>query len=83
MKIKGITLTTHYPKNDPKFEGDYDSIDILVRASDGWEFAIQYGDYYHDKGYEKAQGFVDAVQTILGPRIPLIRRNVADVEGYE
>ena len=82
MKIKGITVTTHYPKSDPKFQGDYYEVDVAVRAADGREFAAQYGDYYHDKGHDKVEGFVDAVQTILGPKIPVIRYNVADVEDY-
>ena len=83
MKIKGITVATHFQKSDRRFSGDYDSVSVLVRTKDGKEFATHYGDHYHDKGHDKAEGFVDAVQTLLGPKIPVLRINVADIEDYE
>ena len=81
MKIKGITVSTHYSKADPDYSGDYCEVHVEVRATGGMEFAMQYGDHYHDKGWERAQGFVDAVQALHGPKIPVIRYNVADIEG--
>lgn len=83
MKIKGVTITTHYQKSDKKCWGDYYSVDVLVRADGGREFAAHYGDYYHDKGHDKVEGFLDAIQTLHGPKIPVIRRDVADIEDYE
>jgi hypothetical protein len=35
--------------------GDYDAIEVII---DG-ETVAEYGDHYHDKGFEKAEGFVE------------------------
>lgn len=86
MKIKGITVTTHFQKRDTTFQYDYYSIDVRVRAIEKGtdrEFAFSYGDQYHDKGQDKAQGVIDAIQTLHGPQIPVLRVNAADIEDYE
>ena len=80
MKIKGITVTYHYSDADPKCGGDYYDVDVRVEAEDGRWFAAQYGDWYHDKGSAKAYGFVDAVLTLHGPKIPVVRIKLADRE---
>jgi hypothetical protein len=82
MKIKGITVTTHFPKSDPKCYGDYYDVDIVVRADEKLEFGMQYGDHYHDKGHDKAAGFVDAIHTLFGSKVPVIKRNIADREDF-
>ncbi len=81
MNIKGITVITHYPKSDKKCEGDYYDVEVFVKEAHQ-EFAMQYGDYYHDKGHDKAQGFVDAIHTLFGDKISVIRYNVADRPDY-
>ena len=80
MKIKGITVTTHYPKSDKRCEGDYYDVDIMVKADNKQYFAMQYGDHYHDKGHDKAQGFVDAIHALFGSSVPVLRYNVSDRE---
>lgn len=78
-ELKGITVTTHYPKTDPKMQSDYYDITIDVRGK-GWDGAMQYGDYYHDKGYEKAEGYLDAMQLVYGTRFPILKIRIADRE---
>jgi major membrane immunogen (membrane-anchored lipoprotein) len=66
MKTK-ITVTTWFgyydeEDKDEDFGGDCQGVDIYI---DG-KLVKSYGDYYHDKGEEKAEGFIDGVAYILG-----------------
>ena len=60
MKVK--IIEHHF--YDPEYEGtdqtlgDYVEISIEV---DGIE-TIRYGDWYHDKGKEKAEGYIDGLR---------------------
>lgn len=51
-----VFIEKHFFKGD--INGDY--TDVIVRVDD--EVAVQYGDSYHDKGKERAQGFVDGLR---------------------
>jgi len=55
-----INIITHYEIDDVKFNRDYTSIDIEI---DGKEM-IEYGDFYHDRGQEKAEGFLDCLDIL-------------------
>jgi hypothetical protein len=79
MKIDGITFTIHFPKSDKNCNGDYYDVDVVVHAGER-TWGAQYGDSYHEKGYERAEGFIDALQTVLGPKIPVLRIHVNDRE---
>lgn len=57
---KKITVQTVYFKDDKDFNTDYHSVRIL---QDG-ELIQEYQDSYHDKGTEKAEGFVDALKLV-------------------
>lgn len=80
-QIKGITITTHYPKTDQEMWGDYYDVTIHVACGD-MLFHMDYGDSYHDKGMEKAEGFVDAIKLLYGDKIPILRLRAADREEY-
>ena len=55
MKLKVIT---HYLKDDKDCDGDYSFIAIL----DGKNVIAEFGDDYHDRGGEKADGFIKGIE---------------------
>lgn len=79
---KEVKIITHY-YYDPEFEGedqcngDYAEVSIQV---DGEEVR-RYGDAYHERGEERAQGFIDAME-ILFPRVKIIKEKIADIKLY-
>ncbi len=77
----GVTITVHYPKSDKEMDGDY--YDVTIDLTLGkLHYQQTYGDYYHEKGTEKVQGFVDALKLIYGSKFPIIRADVADRRDY-
>ena len=81
-ELFGVTVTTHYPKSDPEMWGDYYDVDIYISAPDGREYGMQYGDHYHNRGIDKAEGFVDALKTLYGDKLPVLKVRLADREDY-
>ena len=81
MKIRGATVTAHYPKSDKEMYGDYYDVTINVACGD-MMLHMEYGDAYHDKGWEKAQGFVDALKLLYGSKFPVLQLRAADREDY-
>ncbi len=77
IKQKEIKVITHYFKEDEDYVGDYDSVEITI---DG-KTVITYGDYYHDKGGEKAEGFIDGLSYILGKKVEFNKEDIADIES--
>lgn len=57
-----VEIVAHYVKNDEGMEGDYAAISVAVNGVK----AAEYGDDYHDKGAEKVEGFVDALNFVYG-----------------
>ena len=57
MVDRRVRVVTHYCERDPECIGDYDGIEIFVDN----QLVKTYGDYYHDKGSEKAEGFVEGL----------------------
>jgi hypothetical protein len=70
-----VVVTTHYLKEDEDCLSDYCSVDISI---DGIKIA-EYGDAYHDRGREKSQGFIAAIQT-FHPSWGVQYNSVADFE---
>lgn len=70
-----ITQIMHYQKEDTGCGGDY--YDIELQDSEGKVIAT-FGDYYHDKGEEKAEGFILGVECALGVTVNLVKKYVAD-----
>lgn len=58
-----ITVITHYAEEDTDFYGDYYSIEIVDEKGETIYFK---GDWYHDNGKEKVEGFIDGLKYILG-----------------
>lgn len=56
-----LIVVTHYAFGG--IGGDYESVSI---ESEQGEVLKSYGDYYHDKGDEKVQGFLDGLSFGLG-----------------
>ncbi len=57
-----------FPSKDD-FGGDYSSVEV---AFDGKTVA-EFGDYYHDKGDDKADGFIEGVAFALGKKLPEVK----------
>ncbi len=73
--MKKIKVLTHYFEDDPTFIGDYTSVEVFLDDLK----VVEYGDAYHDRGAQKADGFVDAVSHIYGAdNCQVIREQVAD-----
>lgn len=53
-----VKVVTHYSEEDTDFCGDYSSVEIFVNGV----LAKEYGDYYHDKGSDKAEAFLDCLE---------------------
>lgn len=70
-----LTIRTHYSTDDPECYGDYHSIDLVDSVSG--RVIQSYGDYYHDKGSEKVEGFLDGLR-FLGVSVKVTREDVAD-----
>lgn len=68
--MKKVEIISYYDFKDKKFDYDYEEIDIYV---DG-KLAECYGDDYHDKGYDKSDGFVDALNFIYGSKNIEVKR---------
>ena len=62
MKIKKII---HYSEDDPEFSSDYTSIDLYIND----KLVYTYGDYYHDKGQEKIEGFIDCIDYMVKEKL--------------
>ena len=52
-----VQMVIHYAEEDSECGGEYYEVDILV---DGKK-AVTYGDHYHEKGWERAEGFIGGV----------------------
>lgn len=60
MSALDIVIISHHPDDDKDCGSDEYAVSVTVC---GYTVA-QYGDSYHDKGYEKAIGFVDAIKAM-------------------
>ena len=72
-----ITKVTHYEREDTDFGGDYSDIELLDESGN---IIAEFGDSYHDKGQEKAEGFIKGVEWLAGKKVELIILNIADRE---
>lgn len=70
-----VLVVTHYFKDDKKFYRDYTSIEIFINEV----LTVEYGDDYHDKGYERSKGFLDCMKHIY-PKVVIKETNIADYD---
>lgn len=69
-----IEVISHYDKNEDEYcTGDYCA--VTVKIDD--KTCQRYGDYYHDKGEQKAEGFIDGVR-YFNPDVNVIYIKIAD-----
>ena len=72
MKKKPIkfTLRVFYEHDDTDHVYDYTRIRVVVRGLEGqggcYRELREFGDYYHDKGYEKAEAYIEGYADALG-----------------
>lgn len=75
-----IEIRTRYAVDDPEMKSDYCAIDIYVNGI----HKQSYGDYYHDKGYDKMQGwlngFINGISLFDGELNKVIYTHKADYE---
>jgi hypothetical protein len=64
QNIVKVKIVTHYAKDDPECSSDYYDVEVFVDN----KVAITYGDYYHDKGDEAADAFVEGLKFVLGKK---------------
>lgn len=60
IKIRVERVHDKDPKSGFGVNGDY----VMYRIFINDKLEITYGDHYHEKGQEKADGFVDAINSI-------------------
>jgi hypothetical protein len=73
-----VTQVVHYAEDDREYQRDYFA--ITLKDGLGMEIA-RFGDAYHDRGMEKAAGFIMGAEWGFGRKIKITRENVADGEG--
>ena len=65
---KKLTIISRFDKNDENCSGDYCEVKLLIDE----KLAITYGDYYHDKGSEKIEGFIDGLKWVFSKKFQVI-----------
>lgn len=73
-EMKTLTVTTHYFESDPEFLGDYAEVSISL---DGKTLRV-FGDACHERGRERAEGFVEGFSAATSEALTVERRQVAD-----
>lgn len=64
---KKVAIHYVFPSEDD-FGGDYYAVRVLF---DGKQ-VVEYGDHYHDKGEDKADGFIEGFFAALGKIVPKV-----------
>lgn len=59
--MQHITVCTHYDKDENGLHGDYRYVTITINGTE----VRRYGDEYHDRGLDKARGFVDGYKSAV------------------
>ena len=73
-----ITQVIHYAEDDLNFGGDYYS--VTLEDSLG-RLIAHFGDSYHDRGIERAEGFIAGVAYATGKAVPVVILEIADGLG--
>ena len=79
--MKTMTILEHHQKSedgeDDDFGGDYWDLEIL---DENGACIKTYGDAYHDRGSDKAEGFIDGMRYVSNEEIKVEYKDVADRE---
>jgi len=74
-KVTQIKVVTHFDPEDEDCGGDYCGVSVFVNG----KCVRQFGDYYHDKGCQKAEAVVDMVKELVDKaRVRHVSQNDAD-----
>lgn len=79
MKKSKYTAIYHYGNDDTDFSGDYYCIEFF--DEEGTEVAY-FGDYYHDKGNYKLEGFIKGIEYATKSKVELIIKKIADGDKF-
>jgi hypothetical protein len=71
--VKTITRITRYGDDDP--EGDCDYYEIILKA--GKKTLATFGDSYHDRGWERADGFIQGLRVVY-PDLKVVEKRGED-----
>lgn len=61
VKLK-LKIILHYAVGNDEFDGDYSAVSVYL----GSKKLKTYGDYYHDKGEERAESFCEGYALAKG-----------------
>jgi hypothetical protein len=70
---KKLEIITHYCADDVDCSGDYCMITIKLNDIE----VTTFGDHYHDKGWDKTEGFIAAAKQ-FNPNIDIIHTKISD-----
>lgn len=73
-KYQTALIVTHYESSDEECDGDYYDIELFIDN----KLVKTFGDYYHDKGEERVDAFIEGVEFTQGSRLKVSRKSVAD-----
>lgn len=75
-----LTRLILYASDDSEFSGDYESVEILDPRG---VVIAKFGDWYHDKGFEKSEGFIEGVKWTLGnKKLTIVENKMTSNTGY-
>ena len=80
MKIKNAVTIFHYPKDG--LNGDYSDVELVIELDETVRREIRtlkWGDDYHDKGQDRADAVVLALQTLFW-KFPHEEKHIDDRE---
>lgn len=72
-------IIEHFEKGEG-VNGDYDQVTVHVKSGDVWVKKATYGDYYHDKGCQRALGFIDGYASANRVQPSYVREYIDDYE---
>lgn len=70
-----ITQIIHYSEDDKDFGGDYYSIQL---KDDTNKVIASFGDWYHDHGMQKVDGFIAGIEYATNKKVKLTTVELAD-----
>ena len=74
MKIEIVQI---FDIEDKDFGGDYLEVEVYCNG----DLISEYGDHYHDKGLERAEGFVDGF--LIGADVNILNVTIARLNRHE
>lgn len=70
-----LEIVFHYSQNDPEFQADFKSVEVIVNGSP----AKKFGDAYRDRGGVQAESYVQGYAGAIGAdKCNITRLNLAD-----